>query len=157
MVFNKEKMMNWQIKGMNELTARELYEILKVREEVFIVEQNCIYHDIDFKDELSHHLFLENEQKEVVACCRIIPRGISYPEVSIGRVLTKATHRKTGLGKEMMQRAIDFIEKEWQETEIRISGQLYLLEFYKSLGFEQVSEVYLEDNQDHIELLYKSR
>ena len=148
---------NWKCKSLIELTAVELYEILKVREEVFIVEQNVVYHDIDFKDKEAQHLFLEDEEGEVIAYARLLPKGVSYAEASIGRVLTKKTHRGTGLGKELMEEGMGFLQNVWQEKKIRISGQLYLLKFYTSLGFEQVSGIYLEDGIDHVELLFTAK
>lgn len=146
--------MDWHIKKFSELTTYELYDILKLRSEVFVVEQNCVYQDIDSNDKLSYHLFLEDEE-EIMAYLRILPKGVSYPETSIGRVLTKAEHRKRGLSREMMNRAISFIVNTLEEKEIRISAQSYLLGFYNSLGFEPVSDIYLEDGIEHIEMLYQ--
>ncbi|WP_286922980.1 MULTISPECIES: GNAT family N-acetyltransferase [Lysinibacillus] len=147
-------MMNWQIKEFNQLTTKELYEILKVRAEVFVVEQQCIFQDIDSKDEVSYHLFLE-DHSEIVAYLRILPPNISYSEVAIGRVLTKAEHRKKGISKKLVQNAINFVTDSLGEQAIRISAQAYLLKFYNDLGFEPVSEVYLEDGIEHIEMLYR--
>lgn len=147
--------MNWTIKRFNELTINELYNILKIRAEVFVVEQNCVYQDVDSKDNASYHLFLEDKEG-IVAYLRILPKGISYAECSIGRVLTKETHRKQRLGNEMMKIAIHFIEETLKERKIRISAQAYLLEFYKSVGFEPVSDIYLEDDIEHIEMLYEN-
>lgn len=146
--------MNCQIKKFSELTTKELYEILKVRAEVFVVEQNCVYQDLDSKDEVSYHLFIE-DNREVVAYLRILPKNTSYPEIAIGRVLTKATHRKKGLSKEMVQKAIDFIIDILEEKAIRISAQRYLQKFYESFGFESTSDIYLEDGIEHIEMLYQ--
>ncbi len=146
--------MDWNIKKFNELTVNELYEILKIRAEVFVVEQNCIYQDLDSKDKASYHLFLEDSE-EIAAYLRILPKGISYPEIAIGRVLTKASYRKKGLAKEIMKKAIDYITDSLEEKKIRISAQLYLLEFYKDLGFEPISDIYLEDGIEHIEMLYQ--
>lgn len=146
--------MNWNIKKFNELTVNELYEILKIRAEVFVVEQNCVYQDLDSKDKASYHLFLEDSE-EIAAYLRILPKGISYPEIAIGRVLTKASYRKKGLAKEIMKKAIDYITDSLEEKKIRISAQLYLLEFYKELGFEPISDIYLEDGIEHIEMLYQ--
>lgn len=148
--------MNWKVKSFEELTTKELYEILRLRAEVFIVEQNCVYQDVDRKDLKSYHLYCEDEGS-IVAYCRLIPREISYNEASIGRVVTKSTHRKTGLGKELLLNAIDSIKSIMNEEEIRISAQVYLIEFYKSAGFIEVSDIYLEDDIDHIEMFYKSR
>lgn len=146
--------MDWHIKKFSELTAYELYDILKLRSEVFVVEQNCIYQDIDSNDKLSYHLFLEDKE-EIIAYLRVLPKGVSYPEASIGRVLTKADCRKKGLSREMVNRAISFIVNTLEEKEIRISAQSYLLGFYNSLGFEPVSDIYLEDGIEHIEMLYQ--
>lgn len=146
--------MNCKIKKFSELTTKELYEILKVRAEVFVVEQNCVYQDLDSKDEVSYHLFLE-DNSEIIAYLRILPKGISYPETSIGRVLTKATYRKNGLSKEIVQKAIEFIIDILEEKEIKISAQAYLQKFYKSFGFEPTSDIYLEDGIEHIEMLYQ--
>lgn len=146
--------MNWKIKKFNELTINELYEILKIRSEVFVVEQNCVYQDIDSKDKSSYHLFLEDDE-EIIAYLRILPKGISYQETSIGRVLTKLAYRKKGLSKEMLKRAIDFITDALEENMIRISAQAHLFELYNSFGFKQTSDIYLEDGIEHIEMLYQ--
>lgn len=145
--------MNWHIKRFEELTTIELYEILRVRAEVFVVEQTCIYQDLDEKDKKAFHLFCE-EDGQITAYLRILDKGVSYPEISIGRVLTAENSRRKGLGREMMQKAICFISDELLKKKIRISGQLYLKDFYESLGFKTVSEVYLEDDIPHIEMLY---
>lgn len=147
-------MMNWHVKEFNQLTTKELYEILKVRAEVFVVEQQCIFQDLDSKDEVSFHLFIE-DNSEIVAYLRILPPNISYSEAAIGRVLTKAEHRKKGISRKLVQNAINFVTDSLGEQTIRISAQAYLLKFYNDLGFESVSEVYLEDGIEHIEMLYK--
>ena len=133
--------MNWKIKRFEEMTTTELYEILRVRSEVFVVEQTCIYQDLDLKDKKAYHLFCENNG-EIAAYLRILDKGVSYPEISIGRVLTRETNRRIGLAREMMQKAISFVEEELSEMQIRISAQLYLKQFYESLGFLITSEVY---------------
>lgn len=147
--------MDWKIKEFNELENRELYEILRLRSEVFVIEQSCIYTDMDSKDESAYHL-LGEDNGEITAYLRILPRGISYDEVSIGRVLVRETHRRKGLAKEMLKRAMDFIEGALREDEIRISAQGYLLKFYESLGFKRASDFYLEDGIEHIEMLRQS-
>ena len=146
--------MNYKIKRFSELTTKELYEILKVRAEVFVVEQNCVYQDLDSKDEVAFHLFLE-DNGEIISYLRILPKGISYSETSIGRVLTKDTYRKKGLSKEMIQKAIDFIRQNLEEKEIKISAQVYLQNFYGNFGFKPTSDTYLEDGIEHIEMLYQ--
>ncbi len=146
--------MNWKIKRFENLKVEELYNILKARNEVFIVEQQCPYEDCDNKDKEAFHLFLE-EGKEIIAYLRVLRKGISYDEVSIGRVLVNKKHRGKGISREMMLKAICFIEENLNETEIRIQAQSYLVNFYRSLGFKETSEEYLEDNIPHIDMLYK--
>lgn len=146
--------MKFVIKKFNELTVEELYKILRVRNEVFVVEQTCIYQDCDNKDYNSYHLYLE-EDNEIVGYLRIVNKGISYDEISIGRVLVKESHRNRGISRKIMLEAIKFIEEELNSTEIRLSGQVYIKGFYESLGFKQVSEEYLEDDIPHVEMLYR--
>lgn len=145
--------MDWKVKRFNELDTKELYKIIKERIDVFVVEQNCPYSECDSKDLDCYHV-LGSEDGEIAAYARIVPAGISYKEVSIGRVLINKKYRGHGLGGTLMEKAMDFIKKELKEDSIRISAQEYLLEFYKNLGFQPVSEVYLEDDIPHIEMLY---
>jgi ElaA protein len=147
--------MNWVVKKFSELSSDELYEILKLRSEVFVVEQECIYEDCDGKDKKSYHLFAE-QNGEILVYLRILEKGVSYSEISIGRVLSNKKYRGRGFAKQMMLRAIEFIERYLMENEIRISAQVYLLNFYSSFGFVKVSDVYLEDDIPHIEMLYKN-
>lgn len=147
--------MEFKLKRFNELTVEELYKLLRVRNEVFVVEQNCVYQDCDNKDYGAYHLFCE-DGNEVVGCLRILNRGVSYDEVSIGRVLVKESYRHTGLSREMMLKALRFIEEELKETEVRISAQVYIKKFYENVGFKAISEEYLEDNIPHVQMLYKS-
>lgn len=146
--------MNWEIKKFEELKTEELYEILKIRSTVFVIEQQCIYQDVDDRDKRAYHLFAM-ENGKVVTYLRILGKGISYSEVSIGRVLIDNNYRGRGLARELMLKAIDFIENDLKEEIIRISAQEYLINFYRSLGFKIVSDVYLEDDIPHIEMLYK--
>ena len=146
--------MNFIIKKFKDLKGEEIYEILKIRNEVFIVEQQCAYLDCDGKDREAYHLFLE-DNKRIVSYLRILQKGISYEEISIGRVLVNKSYRRKGIAQEMMIKAIKFIEENLNETEIRIEAQAYLVHFYKGFGFEEVSSMYLEDDIPHIEMLYK--
>lgn len=145
--------MKYNIKAFNELTTDEIYEIMRVRNEVFVVEQNCVYQDCDGKDKKSYHLYYMNNNR-IIAYVRILEKGISYEEVSIGRVLVSNEYRGRGLARKCMQKAIDFVGNNLNEYVIRISAQEYLKEFYRSLGFKAVSNVYLEDDIPHIEMLY---
>ncbi|WP_138207122.1 GNAT family N-acetyltransferase [Haloimpatiens lingqiaonensis] len=147
--------MAWSIKKFNQLSTEEIYEILQMRNEVFVVEQKCAYQDCDGKDKNAYHLFYTAKGK-IISYLRILEKGISYKEISIGRVLTKKEYRNKGLIREGMLMAIHFIEENLGENSIRISAQEYLKGFYKSLGFKEVSQVYLEDDIPHIEMLYSS-
>ena len=146
--------MKWYLKKFDDLTVNELYGILQLRSEVFVVEQDCVYQDMDDKDQPSYHLFLKDND-DVVAVSRIIPEGISYDEMSIGRVVVKKTHRGQGISKIMMKKAIEHMVNDFNKSKIRLSGQAYLEKFYTDLGFEKVSDCYLEDGIDHFEFLFE--
>ncbi|MEO6733329.1 MAG: GNAT family N-acetyltransferase [Ferruginibacter sp.] len=143
----------WQYHSFRELTNQELYAILQLRNEVFVVEQNCVYQDADNKDELSFHL-LGISGHTIVAYCRIVPPGISYNDASIGRVLTSPNYRKHGYGSELMKVAMGKALEQFNCASITISAQLYLQRFYEGLGFVRMSDSYLEDNIPHIEMKY---
>ncbi|HFU3843078.1 TPA: GNAT family N-acetyltransferase [Streptococcus suis] len=145
--------MQWEMKAFDQLSLQELYAILTLRVDVFVVEQACPYPEVDGKDPNCLHL-LGTDEGELVAYLRILPAGLSYDEVSIGRVVVKSSHRGKGLGRPMMEQAIDFITTVWEESQIKIGAQAHLEKFYSSLGFEPVSEVYLEDNIPHLDMLY---
>ncbi|MBU5675304.1 GNAT family N-acetyltransferase [Alkaliphilus sp. MSJ-5] len=148
--------MNLVIKRFENLTPKEVYSILKLRNAVFIVEQNCAYQDCDDNDDRAFHLFIK-EKDDVVAYLRILDKGITFDEIAIGRVVVEKRHRGTGLSRKIMNKAIDFVVNEIGETSIKIQAQSYLIEFYESLGFKAISEEYLEDEIPHIDmLLYKS-
>jgi len=145
---------DWKIKTFSELTTTELYEIIKARVNVFVVEQDCPYPDLDDYDQKAIHLWAEKDG-EVLAYCRIFDKGIKYPETSIGRVVTTTNGRGTGLGKQLIQYALDIIENRLGTLEVRISAQDYLLKFYSDFGFEDTGKKYLEDNIPHTEMLRK--
>lgn len=142
----------WKIKSFQELNATELYEILKVRQEVFIVEQTCYYQDADDYDQKAIHLWAEKEGK-IIAYCRFFAPGIKYQESSIGRVLTHPKYRSLSLGRHMMKLALDAIEKRFETKSCRISAQDYLLKFYESFGFKDTGKKYLEDDIPHTEMV----
>lgn len=148
--------MKWEIKKFNELSTEELYKILHLRSEVFVVEQECIYQDCDKKDIEAEHL-LCIDKGEVVATLRILNKGVSYEEISIGRVAVNKEYRRQDLGRKSMELAIEYIKDKYGDSPIRISAQAYIKEFYKSLGFREVSDVYLEDDIPHIEMLYEMK
>jgi len=145
---------NWAIKKFDELTLDELYNILQLRNEVFIVEQNCIYKDPDGKDQSAWHLMAIEDDK-LVAYTRILPPGVSYSDPAIGRVVTSSSKRRSGLGKELMKRSIEACEKLFGKISITLSAQVYLEDFYKSLGFIVVGEEYLDDGIPHIKMSRK--
>ena len=146
--------MNWTLKRFDELTLDELYYILQLRTEVFIVEQNCVYNDTDGKDRTAWHL-MAMEHEKLAAYTRILPPGVSYDSPAIGRVVTSSSKRRSGLGRELMKRSIEACEKLFGKTSITLSAQVYLQSFYESLGFIVVGEEYLEDGILHIKMSRK--
>ncbi|KQM41729.1 GNAT family N-acetyltransferase [Chryseobacterium sp. Leaf201] len=144
----------WKIKSFDEFTVPELYAVLKGRIDVFVVEQNCPYPDLDGYDQKALHLWAE-ENGEVLAGCRIFNKGIKYDEASIGRVLTTEKARGKNLGKQLIRYAVETVENRFHTSEIRISAQDYLLKFYGDFGFEDTGKKYLEDDIPHTEMLRK--
>jgi ElaA protein len=145
-------MIYWKCKHFRELTVHELYSIMRLRSEVFVVEQNCIFLDADNKDQTCYHL-CGWDNHHLVAYARLMPANISYDEPSIGRVVTSPGSRRSGAGRMLMQKAIEECLLIFDKKNIKIGAQLYLKKFYESLGFRQYGEVYLEDNIKHIEML----
>ena len=146
-------LLNWTYKHFTSLTTEELYTILSLRSEVFVVEQNCVYLDTDNKDVDAWHLC--GWQNDIlVAYVRILAPGVSYEEASIGRVLTNPLFRNNGYGIELMKVAIEKTMNQFDVSTIKIGAQLYLLNFYSNLGFTQTSELYMEDGIPHIEMLF---
>ena len=146
--------MNTVIKKFSELSTEEIYNILKLRSEVFVVEQNCVYQDIDEKDKKATHLFIE-KNNEIIAYTRIFKKGDYYEEnPSIGRVVVSKKERGKNLGKEIMLNSIEFIKKELEGIKIELSAQKYLDKFYKDLDFYSEGEDYLEDGIPHQRMFY---
>lgn len=143
----------WKLSSFDELSNKEIYEILKLRSEVFVVEQNCVYLDADGLDYVSFH-FCGYQNDQLQAYVRILPPGISYDNPSIGRVLSRKSARRTGIGIELMKRAIPLCLKQFSAIEIDISAQVYLIKFYSNLGFNMLGETYLEDDIPHIKMRY---
>ena len=144
--------LQFKIKRFNELSASELYQLLQLRSEVFVVEQNCVYQDIDGKDEKALHLLGEIDNK-VVVYSRIFKPKDYFENASIGRVAIAEKYRAQKWGHQLMQEAISGIENNFGIQSITISAQLYLKKFYESHGFVQIGETYLEDGIPHIEML----
>ncbi|MEO7313453.1 MAG: GNAT family N-acetyltransferase [Chitinophagaceae bacterium] len=146
-------MPNWKLKAFNELTPYELYAILRLRGEVFIVEQNCPYLDEDDKDQKGFHL-MGWQDDLLAAYTRLLPTGVSYPDMpSIGRVVTSPKARGKGIGRELMLVSIDKLYDLFGKKPIKIGAQLYLKKFYESLGFVQSDEGYLDDGIPHIHMI----
>lgn len=143
--------LQWKIKRFEALSVSELYKLLQLRSEVFVAEQNCVYQDIDGKDEKALHLIGE-ENGEIVAYARLFKPKDYFEEASIGRVVVRETSRSKKLGHILMREAIQVIEIHFDVTEITISAQLYLKHFYESHGFVQISDTYLEDDIPHIRM-----
>lgn len=147
---------HWNTKLFDELNVNELYDILRLRTDFFVVEQNCAYPDIDGKDKQCLHVFATHLNK-VQAYARIVPPGLSYPQISIGRVVVHPDARKSGMGKVLVQHAIDKIAVEFGEQAIQIGAQCYLKDFYNSFGFIASSEEYLEDGIPHVDMIRSAK
>lgn len=144
--------MEFVIKTFNDFTIHELYEILQLRAEIFVVEQDCVYQDIDFKDQKSLHVFSRKNNK-IVAYTRIFKPGDYFEKASIGRVLILASERKYGYGHDLMKASIAAIKNYFKVDDITISAQQYLKKFYEAHNFIQVGEAYLEDGIPHIKMM----
>ncbi len=148
--------MKWFLKRFCDLTQPELYGILQLRNAVFIVEQACPYPDIDGHDIDSYHLFLEDNQNKICACCRILDKGQTFPEASIGRFVVRKDKRNGGLARQMLQKAITFIDQQMDEHVIKIEAQAYLKNFYMEMGFTPCSDRFLDDGIPHIEMIRRA-
>jgi ElaA protein len=147
-------MIEWTCKKFTDLSPSELYEIMKLRAAVFVVEQKCAYQDADGKDSNAHHVMGYDEQKSLIAYSRILPAGVSYNEPSIGRVVSATNYRGKGIGKELMKETMRALKTMYGNVPVRISAQCYLLKFYTDLNFKIVGNEYLEDNIPHCEMLF---
>ncbi|WP_233897594.1 GNAT family N-acetyltransferase [Tenacibaculum piscium] len=143
--------MNFLIKKFTELTTSELYEILQLRSEVFVVEQNCVYQDIDGKDQKALHI-LGIKQGKIIAYTRLFNSGEYFETPSIGRVLVKENQRKFGYGHHLIKASVYAIFDYYNENKITISAQKYLIKFYESHGFKKIGKEYLEDGIPHVKM-----
>ena len=134
------------------LTPADVYEMLRLRSEVFVVEQNCVFLDADNKDQECDHVFIRHDRK-LVSCSRLVPPGVTYKEMSIGRVVTHPSVRGKGVGKLLMEKSLWFLFQKFGEGPVKIGAQLYLRKFYETFGFLQCGDVYDEDGIDHIPML----
>ena len=149
--------MEWKIKRFDELTLNELYDILMLRSRIFVVEQKCAYQDVDGADRCSHQLFGYEPDGRLAGSLRILDPGQTFDEPAIGRVAVEASLRGKGYARQMMERALSFMTEELGAKQIKIEAQVYLVEFYKSLGFRAVSESFLEDGIPHVNMTWERR
>lgn len=140
-------------KTFDELTIQELYELLRIRSDVFVVEQDCVYQDMDYDDQPAIHLWLTDEEDRIVALCRVCPAGTHMDEVSIGRVIT--TERGKGYGKQIMLAGIEAAKEHFGAKRIDIEAQEYAKGFYEQVGFRQSSEQFILDGIPHIKMTWK--
>ena len=142
------------IRPFDAFNPYELYAMLRLRSEVFVVEQQCAFLDTDNKDQLCHHLLIYQDE-QLAAYARLVPPEVSYAEMSIGRIVTSRQSRKTGLGKELMKRSVQACYELFGKGDIRIGAQVYAIPFYESIGFIPDGAIYDEDGIDHIEMVKK--
>ena len=146
--------LRWTFDRMDALETLALYKILNLRNKVFVVEQNCVYLDTDGVDPSVFHLCAWNDDN-LVAYARVIPPGIIYPQPSIGRVVSDPAYRRTGIGRQLMEKAIQVTYQRFDSSEIKIGAQRYLENFYTSLGFKKTGEDYIEDGIPHIHMIHR--
>ncbi|ARK31543.1 GNAT family N-acetyltransferase [Halalkalibacter krulwichiae] len=144
-------MLNWKVKEFNQLTVDELYELVQLRIEVFVVEQACVYQELDDKDQIAFHL-LGYKDGKLQAYSRLFKSGTLYEDASIGRVIVRESERAKGYGQELLEHAISLITNEFHDDSILIHAQEYLTYFYQSFGFQPVSDIYLLDGINHLDM-----
>ncbi len=149
--------LQWDVNSFQELSVSQFFEILQLRVDVFVVEQQCAYPELDEHDRHSEtrHLAGRDESRQLVAYARILPAGLSFPEVSLGRFVVRKDARGQGIGHQLLSEALKEIQTSWPGSAIRISAQDYLQKFYEQYGFTPFSEMYLEDGIPHIEMVKK--
>ncbi|MFY8003598.1 MAG: GNAT family N-acetyltransferase [Chitinophagaceae bacterium] len=143
----------WKCLFFTDLTVNELYDLLRLRSEVFVVEQNCVFLDADNIDKQCFHLLGFNQYNELVASVRIVPPGVTYEYMSIGRVVSSPKYRGQGFGQQLMKKAIVACERLYGKQSIKIGAQCYLQRFYESFGFKQCGEIYMEDGIPHMPMI----
>ena len=148
----------WEVKPFRQLSVDRLFEVLKLRVDVFVVEQACAYPELDDHDRHleTRHLSGRNEFDQLIAYARLLPPGLRFSEVNLGRFVVKADFRKQGVGHQLLQKALQESSRCWPKTSIRISAQDYLQVFYEQYGFIRISDVYLEDGIPHVEMVKES-
>lgn len=147
--------LKWQCLHFDQLTIHQLYALGVLRQDVFVVEQNCPYLDFDNRDQKCWHVLVTDPNGYLLAYTRLVPLGISYPnDVAIGRVVTSSKARGKGLGRPLMLKSMEYCKELWGKTNIRISAQKHLEQYYNSVGFISTTKEYLEDGIPHIEMYY---
>ena len=150
-------MFQFKVKAFKDLTVDELYAILQLRETVFVVEQNCIYNDIDNLDQVCYHLFSEDHNTgKIIAYTRLVPANIKFDVPAVGRLISDKNYRGKGLGRTLMMKSIEETCRLFNTNVVKISAQMYLLNFYASIGFKPISQPYDEDGIGHIDMLWQS-
>ena len=144
--------MEFDIKAYRDLSLDEFHDLIALRIQVFVIEQDCPYQELDGKDKKGFHLIVKSNHK-IIATTRILPAGVSYPEISIGRVVVDENFRKLKLGHEIMRHSLDFIYKEFGNTPVKLSAQKHLEAYYEKHGFLSTGKEYLEDGIPHVEML----
>ena len=145
----------WKVEQFHQLSTDQLFELLQLRVDVFVVEQRCAYRELDDHDRHveTRHLSGRNDSGQLIAYARILPPGLRYPVVNLGRFVVRADSRRQGIGHQLLQTALQEISHCWSGQAIKISAQDYLQSFYEQYGFVRMSEVYLEDGIPHVEML----
>ena len=137
--------------NFDTISKEELYDVLSLRQRVFIIEQDCFYEDLDYSDQDANHLLLYKDNK-LIGYSRVFPPGIKYDAASIGRIVTDSDYREKGYGRIVTQESIRFLKNNFPRSDIAISAQYRLVNFYEDLGFKREGDVYLEDDIDHIKM-----
>lgn len=149
--------MNFEIKAFDSLSLHEFHDLVALRIQVFVIEQNCPYQDLDGKDKKSFHLIGRDKEGVIKVTARILPAGISYPEVAIGRVVVDPSERGTGAGHALMRSCMEFVENQFGKVPVRLSAQSHLEQFYMQHQFISTGKEYLEDGIPHVEMLYSPK
>lgn len=144
--------LNWTLKSFAELSTRELYQLLQLRQAVFVVEQTCPYQDADGADDQAFHLWATDANGDMVAYARLFLPSATANFSRIGRVISAGKVRRQGLGRELMRRAIEWCQQQAPQQPIRLGAQVYLRDFYRSFGFVEISDEYLEDDIPHVDM-----
>lgn len=150
-------MLNWKFKHYKNLSLDELYDIIALRISIFVVEQDCPYQELDGKDKDAYHLIFKKDNEKIMGTLRVLSPGVSYDEVSLGRIVLHPDVRGKQFGHQMMHEAMGFVKSKFGDVSIKLSGQKHLEKFYNSHNFKSISKEYLEDGIPHILMEYKPK